>query len=381
MTFLFSSGKTALAPEKSLQAALDWIRTSFRVTGFQGSAHSYMPLLGWKSAYPETSGYLVETLIDASRLPGQEDLAALAQSCLNWLCDIQLPTSAFTALTVEHRISSVFNTSQVLLGFAKGLQEPGLGSDEEKRRWSDAGTRALQWLTDTYVADKGWPVGAYVSGYADPSYYTRVLWGMARMAQALDVNSAEDLLRSALMRYAARISPESGIRYGGFWPDKPAHTHTIAYTLDGLWRTAVLLRDKATAARAIATTQALLEVRKMQGRTAGAYADDWTPRLDYYCVTGNAQLSLLVAEMGQSIGRPDWHEAAVEILGEVAHAQCRTRWSPAYGGIPGSLPIYGPYLRFRYPNWAAKFWVDALLRLFPERFPLKPVSSSSPEPS
>ena len=33
------------------------------------------------------------------------------------------------------------------------------------------------------------------------------------------------------------------------------------------------------------------------------------------------------------------------------------------GAIAGSYPIYGRYERFKYPNWAAKFFIDALLTL------------------
>ena len=31
------------------------------------------------------------------------------------------------------------------------------------------------------------------------------------------------------------------------------------------------------------------------------------------------------------------------------------------GAIPGSYPIWGGYTRFAYPNWATKFFIDALL--------------------
>ena len=34
---------------------------------------------------------------------------------------------------------------------------------------------------------------------------------------------------------------------------------------------------------------------------------------------------------------------------------------PYYGGIKGSLPIYGRYAPLQYPNWATKFFIDALL--------------------
>ena len=31
------------------------------------------------------------------------------------------------------------------------------------------------------------------------------------------------------------------------------------------------------------------------------------------------------------------------------------------GGIAGSAPIWGSYSRFEYPNWATKFYADALM--------------------
>ncbi|MGQ9670733.1 MAG: hypothetical protein ACUVWY_11285 [Desulfosoma sp.] len=34
---------------------------------------------------------------------------------------------------------------------------------------------------------------------------------------------------------------------------------------------------------------------------------------------------------------------------------------PDDGGVAGSSPIWGAYARFEFPNWAAKFFADALL--------------------
>ena len=31
------------------------------------------------------------------------------------------------------------------------------------------------------------------------------------------------------------------------------------------------------------------------------------------------------------------------------------------GGIPGSDPVWGDYMYVRIPNWAAKFFIDALI--------------------
>jgi hypothetical protein len=50
---------------------------------------------------------------------------------------------------------------------------------------------------------------------------------------------------------------------------------------------------------------------------------------------------------------------------------------PHYGGIKGSQPIYGRYAPLQYPNWATKFFIDALiakeraLNAPTDRFPLQ----------
>ena len=31
------------------------------------------------------------------------------------------------------------------------------------------------------------------------------------------------------------------------------------------------------------------------------------------------------------------------------------------GGIAGCYPVWGGYIQYGYPNWAAKFFIDALL--------------------
>jgi hypothetical protein len=42
------------------------------------------------------------------------------------------------------------------------------------------------------------------------------------------------------------------------------------------------------------------------------------------------------------------------------------------GGIAGSAPIWGAYSRFEFPNWAAKFFADALM-MARTRSPIPPV--------
>jgi hypothetical protein len=59
-----------------------------------------------------------------------------------------------------------------------------------------------------------------------------------------------------------------------------------------------------------------------------------------------------------------YYTAATKAITFVARTQnLQTSTHAIRGGISGSYPIYGIYERFNFPNWAAKFFIDALLAL------------------
>jgi hypothetical protein len=61
---------------------------------------------------------------------------------------------------------------------------------------------------------------------------------------------------------------------------------------------------------------------------------------------------------GQSV----FGEAASRSLDYVtSHHDAHARDPDIRGGVKGSHPLWGSYAGFSYPNWAAKFFIDALL--------------------
>ncbi len=57
-----------------------------------------------------------------------------------------------------------------------------------------------------------------------------------------------------------------------------------------------------------------------------------------------------------------WLNSALKLLDQVKATQSvGSRHAGIRGGVPGSNPIWGWYLRLTYPNWAAKFFADALM--------------------
>jgi hypothetical protein len=70
-------------------------------------------------------------------------------------------------------------------------------------------------------------------------------------------------------------------------------------------------------------------------------------------------------KIGDRVQDPRFLSAALKALEFVMKRQALTAIDPGVrGAIAGSSPLWGRYLTFRYPNWAAKFFVDACLNAY-----------------
>lgn len=340
-------------------AALTWLRRSIDATGGRGSAHSYSPLWGWAGAYPETTGYLIPTLLHYARIKQDASLRGLAGQCADWLCTVQLTSGAFPGGIVGQSKPSVFNTGQVLFGFVI-LDEEILAEENIIQKYRRHTLEsAARWMFDLLEPDGAWRQAAYVPGFV-PAYYTRAVWGLLEANRRLHWPELDDKMRLALHYYAQRFQPDGTVRDWGFWPGPWAFTHTIAYTLEGFLESALLLKEPAIVNRVVESAEWFLAVRSQNGRTAGRYGAGWRGDYTFRCLTGNAQLSVLYHRLWEVSGQEKFRQAASDFLIEILGYQNLGKNPNTYGALPGSAPLWGPYLRFRYPNWGVKFFLDAL---------------------
>lgn len=342
-----------------LEAAADWLVQSERPTG--GSAAYFSPLRGWSRAYPETTGYSIPTLLAmAGRVPAPVEATALRFG--EWLLKIQNADGSWNAGLhpgASRGTGSVFNTGQVLKGMV------ALWKHSHDSRWLDAATCGAEWLRAGMGPSGLWDRMDYRSDRT-PSYYTHVLWPMLEVATIRDDPKLRDAARQGLNAIVARRRSNGVIAGWAFEPGAPAFTHTIAYTLRGIQESARLLAahdeydDVVMAALDVLSRRSELA----GGRLPGAFDDDWRPVGRYICLTGSAQVAicLLIAEAR----RPDLRlvSAAARLIDVVCKSQWRCKWVPGLdGAVGGSSPLWGPYMRLRFPNWAAKYFCDALMRL------------------
>lgn len=346
------------------KAAVGWLRRSVD-HGRGGSCAYYLPLVGWSDPYPETTGYLIPTLLRIGARTdalGDPTVASLADDMGRWLLSIQNENGSWNADLHPPRKAprpSVFNTGQIVKGLV------ALHRAQREEEWLSSAVRAVAWLREGMTTEGLWPAGDYRLG-GTPSYYTEVLWPMLDVWAETGDERIRASVESALHVILRRACPNGEIQGWGFEPGRPAFTHTIAYTLRGLQECAHRLDAWDTVRESVVPAlDVLLRRGELQaGRLPGAFSEEWRADSSYVCLTGNAQLALCLLILHAR--EPDLRlvNGAARLIDLVCSYQRLSHpLAGMRGGISGSAPLYGAYMRFRYPNWAAKYFCDAIQML------------------
>ncbi len=345
--------------ETHLRGAIDWLCRAQDVRNGQpdagGVSAGWSFEDGWLPSYPETTGYIIETFLAAADILKQPELAERAQRMINWELSIQLPDGAFPGHFGEASSRPViFNTGQIMHGMVAGYTQLG------REDCLQAAVQAGHWLGQQQDDDGCWR--KFEHNDVPHVYNTRATWallvtGLLAGEEELVV-AAQRNLEWALTRQTA----SGWFASNAFMPERSPFTHTIAYAIRGFMESGVLLGEDRFLQAAVTAARALANVQRQDGWLAGAYQDGWVADAGYCCLTGLAQMSLNWTRLTQITGEDHFRERARAGLNYLKTTQKLAAPDAAVrGGIAGSSPIWGDYSRFEYPNWAAKFFADALM--------------------
>ena len=342
-----------------LCAAIDWLCTAQDVrsgeTDAGGVSAGWSFEDGWLPSYPETSGYIVESFIAAAKILDRSDLIDRAHRIIDWELSIQHPDGAFPGHFGEPGSQPViFNTGQIMHGMLAGYLQL------DRVECLESAVRAGRWLARQQDADGCWR--KFEHHGVPHTYNTRATWAL--LATALITGDAE-LKAAAIcnLDWALAQQRESGwFANNAFTPEREPFTHTIAYAIRGLLESGVLLKSERYIAAAISAAQAMAKVQRADGWLAGSYGEGWLAGAKYCCLTGVAQMSLNWTRIAQEEGLDQLRENARRALAFLKGNQRLADPDTAVrGAIAGSVPIWGRYSMFEFPNWAAKFFADALM--------------------
>lgn len=356
-------GGVSAQPERDhkthLQAVIDWlcraqdVRDGLQDAGGVSAGWSFED--GWLPSYPETTGYIIETFLVAAEILQRPELVQRAQRMIDWELSIQQDDGAFPGHFGEPGSQPViFNTGQIMHGMLAGYQH--LGREE----CLTAAVMAGEWLVREQDKDGCWR--RFEHNDVPHVYNTRGTWALLKTGL---IAGEQRLKQGAIdnLDWALSQQTESGwYAANAFTPDRSPFTHTIAYAIRGFLESGVLLGEERYLQSAAKAARAMAQAQREDGWLAGTYADGWQPTASYCCLTGVAQMSLNWIRLAQDGGAPELREPAQKAL---AYLKTNHRIDAddevVRGGIAGSAPIWGDYSRFEYPNWAAKFFADALM--------------------
>src|SRR5207248_84733 len=90
--------------------------------------------------------------------------------------------------------------------------------------------------------------------------------------------------------------------------------------------------------------QPLIKQYEQHGMLRGRYDKDWQPTVSWRCLTGEAQVALVLERLAQITGDNTYAERATSLLEGVARLQdMDDRYPESYGAVPGSEPLWGGY--------------------------------------
>jgi hypothetical protein len=349
---------TARDNRTHLDAAIAWLKHAQDVTDNDGVAQTYLVRYRkWAPSYPETTGYIIPTFYRYAALACDADARARARRMADWEIEIQHPTGGVLAGALgDSDQPTIFNTGQVLFGWVRAFEEEG---DE---RYREAAVRAAHWLCGAMDDDGCWRrFGSPMTGKQVNTYNTRSAWGLARVHA---ITGERHFLDAAIRncQWALTQRNELGwLRENCLQDNSQPFTHTIAYAMRGLLEIGIHAQrdDFVAAARVIG--DAMLENLPADGRLAGRFDERWRPTVRWSCLTGDCQLGINWGRLYQHKGDDRYREATTRVLGFVKRTQGAGSDPETRGGIKGSHPIDGGYHPWQYPNWATKFYADALM--------------------
>jgi uncharacterized protein YyaL (SSP411 family) len=342
---------------QGIEAGIRWLCLSHDVTGRNGASGSFSLLGGWLPPFPETTGYILQTLLQYGRRTNGSEYVDRAREMGDWEIDLQNKDGGVIhgLYTGDAKPSSVFNTGMVIHGWLD------LHEALDDVRYLEAAVRAGRFLSDKQGDDGIWR-GEIEYHDIPHTYNARVSWALLRLAEA----TGEDTFRTAAHRqleWVLSMQQENGwFEWCIFRPNTHPNTHGIAYTLRGLVESYAITGHEPLLQAAIKASEALIQQFEVRGRLAGNYDRAWKPAAWHECLTGAAQLGGVWMRIYEITGDTRFLRSGVQAVEQAASRQVRVDWPPVRGALAGSYPIYGRYAPFRFPNWATKFLVDGLMK-------------------
>jgi hypothetical protein len=361
--------------DAAIDAGIEWLGRAQdkSATADGGVAKNYSLIAGWSSSYPETTGYIIPTLLTWAKISNDRNYVERAKRMLDWLVSIQFADGAFQAGSVgaKNLAPVTFNTGQILIGLASGVVEFGEAYRAPMREAAD-------WLVATQAADGSWPhhQSPMVARPGEKAYDTHIAWGLFEAAKLEPGAPYGDAGLKSVRRAIVLQTPNGWFDKCSIKDPATPATHTLGYALRGILEGYAFSKDAGLLAAARSAADGMLGALHRDGFLPGRLDRHWRAAAAWSCLTGTVQNATNWMLMWQHTGDPKYLEGAYVANRYVRRSLSMDGDPDVRGAVKGSFPINGAYDPWEYPNWATKFMIDScMLEREIRRFAVTPVAT------
>jgi len=343
--------------EIQLKNAMNWLNNAQRFSKCGGVSGGYSLEKGWLPPYPETTGYIIPTFINYSEYTNNRQYLYNAIEMADWEIKIQLKTGAVRGGMGINNYPIVFNTGQVILGWIS------IYNKTNDKKYLNAAIKAANWLIQIQDEDGSWKKHTYQNH--PHSYNSRVAWALFGVYQHTN-NKIYKIAATKKIEWIIQTQYEKNwIKQMSFYQDDTPLTHTLFYTLRGLFESLIYL-DQDLKVKTYNIINIFLEemLRYKHKKFYSAKIDNQWQEVNknYTCITGNAQAAIMFHKFGELSNNKIFKNEANRIKNNLKTVQIiNTKDTNLTGAMPGSFPIWGEYMKYTLPNWGTKFFADLLL--------------------
>ena len=347
-----------------LRETMKWLKKAQDASRDGGVSGGFSVIDGWLDSYPETTGYIIPTFYNYADFSGENEWRKRAEQMAEWEIEVQMPNGAVQAGLYKGKsakqIEAVFNTGQVILGWCRAFIE----TKDEK--YLQAAKRAGDWLISVQSADGAWEVESQETETKVHTYDVRTAWSLLEIYQITKETQYLDSAQKKLEWTLAQQHKNGWFQNNAFFnsADKWSFpfTHTIAYVMEGLQESYLILRDERYFEAYTKTAEKLMRIFELRKFMNGDFDEKWKSSSKYSCLTGNAQIAGVWLKHFDITNDARFLSSALKLNDYTKSCQnINSIHKGLRGGIKGSQPLNGKYTPYIFPNWAAKFFADSLI--------------------
>ncbi len=334
-----------------LKLAGEWLLAAQSINDDGGYSHSYSLIRGWGKSYPETTGYIIPTMLRLGEYLKDRKYIESALKAEGWLLKVQQSDGSFLDLFEEKQI---FDTAQTIEGSLS------LYEFTKDKKFLDSAVRAGNFIIENQDNDGKWTRYSYNN--IPHTYYSRVSANLLKLYVVTGNDKYKYSAEKNLLWTIGQQKDNGYFDFMGFAEKQVPYLHTIVYVLEGLLDSYKILGKNDILECLKKSVNKLIEINKERDFILySQYDENWKYVRKEKCIAGLAQWAVLLLELYRIKNEKDYFEQAVKTIYYLKSKQIQSGSDNIKGSIPASIPIWGSYFRFSFNNWTVKFYIDALL--------------------